>query len=118
MKFEFYFDEVMGRVKKALKIKTDKELAERLNMKETTFNSRKKANSLPFEELLGLANTENWDFNWVLKGEGTMYQSAGTLTPRQKALLDNYENMDEHCKRTIEAAASAAAQPEPAKKQA
>lgn len=75
MKTEFYFDDVIGRLKKALKINNDCELAERINMKPTTFNSRKKSQSLPYEEILVLANTEKLDFNWVLTGEGEMLKT-------------------------------------------
>jgi len=77
---EFYFDEVVGRLKKALKIKTDIELAEKINMKPTTFNSRKKAQSLPYDEFIELANTEKLDFNWLLTGEGEMLKSKPPVT--------------------------------------
>ncbi len=80
MKTESYFEEVTGRVKKALKIKTDLELAEKINMKATTFNSRKKAQSLPYEELIELANTEKMDFNWLLTGEGDMFKDKQPVT--------------------------------------
>lgn len=43
----------------------------------------------------------------------TMSQSMGeSLSPRQRALLDNYEHTDEQGKKIIEAAASAAAKPD------
>ena len=76
MKTEFNFNDVVDRVKKALKINADYELAERINMKPTTFNSRKKANSLPYEEILALANSEKLDFNWLLTGEGEMLRET------------------------------------------
>jgi len=68
MKDEFYFDDVIGRLKNVLNINNDYKIAERLNMKPTTFNGRKKANSLPFADILRLANSENLDFNWLLTG--------------------------------------------------
>lgn len=79
MKTEFIFNDVISRCKEALKIKNDIDLAARLGMKPTTFNSRKKAGSLPFEEIIVLANTENLDFNWLLTGEGYMYRNANQV---------------------------------------
>lgn len=78
MKNEFIFTEVIDRLKKALQIKADYELAERLNMKATSFNSRKKANSLPYEEILLLANSENLNIDWLLTGNGQMLKSDAT----------------------------------------
>jgi phage repressor protein C with HTH and peptisase S24 domain len=75
VKNEFNFIEVINRVKSALKIKADYELATRLGMKATSFNSRKKANSLPYEELLLLASSENINMNWLLTGNGDMEKS-------------------------------------------
>ena len=77
MKNEFNFLEITERVKNALNIKADYELAERLGMKATSFNSRKKAKSWPYEELLLLANTEKLNMDWLLTGEGTMLKGSG-----------------------------------------
>jgi len=51
------------------------------------------------------------DVQYILVGIRAM-----PINERHKALIDNYENTDENGKRIIEATASAAAQPEPAKK--
>lgn len=75
MKTEFIFNDVIERCKKALKIKNDVDFAARINMKPTTFNSRKKAHSLPYQEIIELAATENLDLNWLLTGNGSMYKS-------------------------------------------
>lgn len=77
MKTRFIFNEVIDRLKKALKIKADYEIAERLNMKAGAFNARKKSDSLPYEELLLLAELEKLDYNWLLTGEGTMLKGGG-----------------------------------------
>lgn len=77
MKTRFIFSEVIGRLKNSLKIKEDKEIADRLNMKAGTFNARKKSQSLPFEEILELAELEKIDYNWLLTGEGDTYKRTG-----------------------------------------
>jgi hypothetical protein len=88
VKTEFYFEEVAERVKKALKINTDLELAKKINMKATTFNSRKKAQSLPYKELVELANTEKLDLNWLLTGEGEMLKSTPANKPYDRRADD------------------------------
>lgn len=82
MKNEFCFDDVIGRLKNLLNINNDYEMAERLNMKPTTFNGRKKANSLSFTDVLRLANSENLDFNWVLTGKGDKFRTISITTDR------------------------------------
>lgn len=103
MKTEYCFDEVIGRIKKALKIKNDYEFAERINMKPTTFNSRKKANSLPFDEIIALANTEKLDFNWLLTGEGEMLRGKPIATVDMKAakMAELLEGLNEDQQREI-----------------
>lgn len=70
MKTRFDFSEVIDRAKKSLNINTDKDFAERIGMKPVAFNARKKANSLPFEELLLMADLEKLDVNWLFYGDG------------------------------------------------
>ena len=51
------------------------------------------------------------DVLYILTGARQQPQAAPALSPRQAALLDNYQHTDEAGKRIIEATASAAAQP-------
>lgn len=81
MKNVFDFDAVIDRAKKSFKINDDKELAEFIGMKPNAFYNRKKAQSLPYEELLKAADTENVSFNWLLTGEGSMYKNEVRETP-------------------------------------
>ena len=63
------FELIAERLKKKLLLRTDKDLAEKLGLKPTTFNARKKAGSIPYSEIMALANCYNLDLNWVFKGE-------------------------------------------------
>ena len=90
MKTRFIFNDVIDRLKKALKINLDCEIAERLNMKAGTFNARKKTGSLPYEEILTLAELEKIDYNWLLTGEGEMRKKpAFDIQKQEQGELDN-----------------------------
>lgn len=100
MKTRFIFNEVIDRLKKVLKINHDYEVAERLNMKPGAFNARKKSDSLPYEEILLLAELEKLDYNWLLTGEGTMLKNSGVIeisgmNIKQKALFEGYNYLSE-----------------------
>ena len=87
MKNRFNFLEVTGRAKKALNIKADCELAERLKMKSGTYNARKKSDSLPYEDLLKLAELEKIDFNWLLTGVTQNEQNEKSTKPESNAIF-------------------------------
>lgn len=89
MKTRFIFGDVIERLKKALKINLDCEVAERLNMKAGTFNARKKTGSLPFEEILTLAELEKIDYNWLLTGEGEMRKKSSDIQRHEPIVFDD-----------------------------
>lgn len=57
--------EITNNLKNALKISSDKDLAELLNMKATAFSERKRTNSIPHNEILELCITENLNINTI-----------------------------------------------------
>lgn len=78
------FDAVMERLKLALGIGQDKELALRLGLKPTTFAERKRggksgAPSIPTDKVLELAKSENLNSSWVFEGDGPMRISEGEV---------------------------------------
>lgn len=98
MKTNFDFNDVIDRAKKALKINKDCDIAERLGMKAGAFNARKKSNSLPYEELLILANAEKIDFNWLLTGEGDMHKGKAAplaMNRREMMLVELFRALDD-----------------------
>jgi hypothetical protein len=76
-------------------------------MKAGTFNARKKTGSLPYEEILTLAELEKIDYNWLLTGEGEMLKSAKVandtpLIDRQVQMyLEMMMSLDENSRRDI-----------------
>lgn len=60
----------MFRLKKALDISNDKELCARLALRPSAFSNRKSTHSIPYENVLDLAGSENLNLNWIFWGEG------------------------------------------------
>jgi hypothetical protein len=60
---------VTDRLKKRLSLHTDKELAEVIGLKPKAFHARKQSGSIPYPEIIGLANRHKLDLNWVFNGE-------------------------------------------------
>lgn len=107
MKDENNFSHVMDRCKKFLKIKNDCDVAKALGMSASTFNERKKRDSIPYSDLIKLADSENVDLNWLLSGEGTMYRDAVKeeiqLDTEERAVLRIMKKMDQTQKTIIRA---------------
>lgn len=68
MKGELDFAAVTDRLKAVLGEKTDTALAAALGMSPSAFNNRKKAGSVPYEEIVDLAATRDFDLVYVLTG--------------------------------------------------
>lgn len=62
------FGPVIERLKGALGLHTDKDVAVALGMKPSTFGERRKRGTLPFEELIRVADSRNVDLRWLLTG--------------------------------------------------
>lgn len=59
------FEKITNILKEKLSIKTDKELAETLGIKNTTFSERKRTNSIPHDEILKICISEKLDINEI-----------------------------------------------------
>jgi transcriptional regulator with XRE-family HTH domain len=60
------FENITEKLKESLNISTNKELADRLNIKNSTFSERKRTNSIPYKEIIELCNSENLDLNYII----------------------------------------------------
>lgn len=63
------FEPVIERLKQALKLKSDAEVASALGMSPSSFGERKGRGTLPFDRLLPLAYQRNVDVDWLLAGK-------------------------------------------------
>lgn len=88
------------------------EFAERCGVKKLAQLNYEKGVRNPDSAYLAAASGIGVDVLYVLTGQHNPAVSVEqqALTPRQSALLDNYDNTSEEGKKIIEAAASAAAQ--------
>ncbi len=102
--------DIGSRIKKLRGEQTQQEFADLLMIGRTTLIRYESNERAPDAELLlKLYFLYKVQPLWLLTGWGD--DVAGTkLTPRQKALLDNYENSDDAGKKIIEGTASMAAQ--------
>lgn len=63
------FQDVVSNLKSVFNLKSDKELALKLNMKVTTFSERKRTNSIPYQEIIELCIIENININTIFSSE-------------------------------------------------
>jgi Bacteriophage CI repressor helix-turn-helix domain. len=111
MKNDFNFDDIIPRLKTAINVSNDADLAGRMGMKPNTFSNRKKSGSLPYEEIIRIADSENVNINWIFSGQGSMYRDQPTVNPeesldqRNTALLTLFAALNEDQQREILAAA-------------
>jgi hypothetical protein len=78
MKRKPEFESVMFRLKKALAIGNDKELCARLGLTPSAFSNRKGTNSIPYDNVLELAGTENMNLNWLFWGDNPAKSDTDT----------------------------------------
>jgi len=102
--------DIGGRLRQLRGEQTQQEFADLLGIGRTTLIRYESNDRVPDAELmLKLHLLYKVQPLWLLTGWGD--KATGVkLTPRQHALLDNYENSDEKGKKIIEGAASLAAQ--------
>lgn len=72
------FEEVMARLKRAVKAESDAQIAEQLGLSSSGFANIKKRGSLPYERLERVCNSRNVSMDWLLTGEGLMWRSEPT----------------------------------------
>ena len=62
--------EVFDRLKKALSLNSDVELAERLGVSKSGLNGYRVRDTIPFAQIVGLCKKESMSLDWILLGQG------------------------------------------------
>lgn len=70
------FEIVMARAKEAFGCQTYAELGRELGLSTSAYANRKRAGSIPFEPLLGMARSRSVSIGWLLFGEGEPGEGA------------------------------------------
>jgi hypothetical protein len=69
------FAAVIERLKDALRLRNDKEVAEALRIKPNAFYNRRRLNSLPYEELVSVAEQNGVRTDWLFFGLGDAHRA-------------------------------------------
>lgn len=98
------FQDVVSNLKIVFNLKSDKELALKLNMKVTTFSERKRTNSIPYQEIIELCIAENININNIYTAPIDLTVNSQSITVTldsiskeslQKLLIENHLDLDE-----------------------
>lgn len=92
------FDQQLLRLKEALGMTSDQEVAAALGLTKAAFSDRKKRGAFPEEKVLALATLRQdlqIDPHYVLSGERAASNAASTqhLPPDEQLLLDSYRGL-------------------------
>ena len=67
---------VIDRLKTALRLRTDIELAEYLCVKQNTISGWKSRDTLDYKKIIEICDTNNISFDWLFSGEGRMFTKS------------------------------------------
>lgn len=104
---ELNFSEVIERLKLALNVTTQADVAKAMGMSTGDLANRKKRNKIPHDRIYEVASSRNVSLDWLLTGKGFMKTNIPTeasndhLSPRQRAVLDMFESLTEDQQREI-----------------
>lgn len=90
---------ILERLKQALRLDTDTQLAEALGLSVQAFNKRKLRGSLPTDEIDTLVETHGLSATWVYSGQGPIYEGGETEAQRVeefRELIDHVQAMRLH----------------------
>ena len=81
--------EIIDRIKIISNLKSDKEVADILEIKADTLSQWKKRNKIPYKELSKYSNLQNVSLNWLLSEKGNMLLN-NLIENKEKKI--NYKN--------------------------
>jgi len=88
--------QVFRRLKYALNVDKDNELADILGLKQNTISTYKKRKSVPYKHIITICDQYNIDLNWVLSGDIPQNQNELQLDPAIKDIIDLLSNLNEN----------------------
>ncbi|HRP02926.1 MAG TPA: helix-turn-helix domain-containing protein [Candidatus Kapabacteria bacterium] len=92
---EIFVSEVLERLKKVLKIKTDTDLNDKLELNKNTISIWKHRNTLDYLALIAFCNNDNININYILTGDGEPYiENVESLKNKIKELEETIKKID------------------------
>jgi len=93
MNSEYLFDAVMARLKAAVSVHSDGQLAESLGLSGSAYANLKKRGSIPYEKAIALAISHKVNLHWLFTGEYEQWKEQMTSSsmplhdPRAEKLI-------------------------------
>jgi hypothetical protein len=75
------FAATLQRLKEALGLQNDKEVAEALGLNPNALYNRKRLASIPYEEIVRLAELRKLQLDWILFGTGEAFRTTRSVRP-------------------------------------
>jgi hypothetical protein len=75
------FEQVILRLKKALRIRSDKEVGAALGMTPSALSNRKQTGSIPYDQIIELASSRKLNLNWIFLGSGNPFEDTSEELP-------------------------------------
>jgi len=88
------FENTLERMKLILNVKTDAEVAEAIGMKPSALANRKKTGSIPFDIYLKTIKSLNVNLNWLIDGDGPIYNDVSKSQIENNSLSKNEPSRD------------------------
>ena len=82
---------VIGRLKTALRLRTDVELAKHLGVRQNTVSGWKSRDTLDYKKIIEICDGNNISFDWLFSGKGSMFAKSEAVyppLPHQEAVYD------------------------------
>lgn len=81
---------VIGRLKTALRLRTDVELAEYLSVRQNTISGWKSRDTLDYKKIIEICDMNNISFDWLFSGKGSMFtkSQASSSVPHKDTTYD------------------------------
>lgn len=100
---------VLERLAGAVGAETDSELARRMSVNRQTLSSWRQRKSVPYANCIQVSEDWGLSLDWLLTGEGPVRRvagaNAGSLSPKEQAILELFNDLDAEAQREIQTAA-------------
>ena len=80
------FKKIMDRIKNILNLKSDGEIAEKLELSKQNYSEKKRKNSIPYENLINLCEKENISTDFLFYNKGNFEKNTNYKIKLEKSI--------------------------------